>query len=629
MQSQGYTADETEETLQVSDAQMLSSHVINETRFQFIRDSTTNSANQAGAAINVLGEFTGGGNVYGQSADTISRYELQNYTSWAVGKHFVKFGGRLRASSDNSYSVANGNGTLTYSETDAASGTVSPLANYLQGTPSQLSIVNLMPGKDPRIVLSFADVGVYAEDDWKLRPNLTLSYGLRFESQSSINDKADFAPRLGLSWGLGSAKSAPKTVLRLGYGIFYDRFTEDLVLQAERLNGDVEQQTIYTATPNAPITCPAGTYPPSALVAANCNTTGVPNSLTLYQINSNLHAPYTMQSAVSVERQLGKVGTVSVTYLNSRGIHQLNLENANAPDALGLRPLSAAHGDDNIYQYNSEAIFKQNQLITNVQIRLSQKLSVTSFYALGYANSDTGGPSSNPSNQYDLTQDYGRAAFDVRNRMFLSGTASLAHNIRISPFVIANSGAPFNITTGQDNNGDSFFNDRPSYATNPICVGAQSTGCDAATNVKSTQYGALNVAPTAGERLVPINYGKGSANVTVNMRVSKTFGFGGEAAGSNSPSQSQGAGGGGRGGPGGGFGGPRGLANVFGPASTSRRYNLTLTMTGRNIFNTWNPGLPIGNLASTMFGKTDSLAGGPFSSGSANRRVDFQAMFAF
>ena len=85
----------------------------------------------------------------------------------------------------------------------------------------------------------------------------------------------------------------------------------------------------------------------------------------------------------------------------------------------GTRPFAIRN--DNIYQYNSEAIFKQNQFITNVQIRLSQKLSLMGFYALGYANSDTSGPSSNPSNSYDLTQDYGRASFDVRNRLFLSG----------------------------------------------------------------------------------------------------------------------------------------------------------------------------------------------------------------
>jgi len=71
------------------------------------------------------------------------------------------------------------------------------------------------------------------------------------------------------------------------------------------------------------------------------------------------------------------------------------------------------------------------------------------------------------------------------------------------------------------------------------------------------------------------------------------------------------------------------MGGVFGPSNTTRRYNLTLTVMARNLFNTWNPGLPIGNLSSTAFGKTNSLAGGPFSSGSANRRVDFQALFSF
>ena len=139
----------------------------------------------------------------------------------------------------------------------------------------------------------------------------------------------------------------------------------------------------------------------------------------------------------------------------------------------GARPLFARYGNANIYQYNSEAIFKQNQLITNVQIRLSKRLSLMGYYALGYANSDTSGPSSSPSNQYDLDQDYGRASFDIRSRLFLSGSALLAHNMRISPFVLVSSGAPFNITTGSDNNGDSFFNNRPSFAT-PGCRRHQS-----------------------------------------------------------------------------------------------------------------------------------------------------------
>jgi hypothetical protein len=606
--TRAYSDSETQHTLQVSDTQVLSAHVINETRFQYIRDTSGQTANEpAAVAINVLGVFNGGGSIASNNSDTTNRYELQNYTSWAVGKHFVKFGGRMRVSQETNDSANNYNGTFTFSSYSA----------YQSGNPSQFSVV--VGNKQAQ--LSFVDVGLYAEDDWKLRPNLTLSYGMRFESQSAISDKADFAPRVGLSWGLGSSKSAPKTVLRLGYGIFYDRFTQDYVLQAQRLNGVNEQQFM--------ISDPSG-YPNNPCSVTDCTTLS-DSSPTQYQINPHLRSPYNMQTAVSLERQLGSVGTVSVTYLNSRGVHQFLLENVNAPegnDASGERPLG---GNANIYQYNSEGIFKQNQLITNLQLRVSQKISLMGFYALGFANSNTNGASSFASNQYNIAQDYGRASFDVRNRLFLSGSASLAHNIRISPFVIANSGAPFNIVLAQDLNGDSIFNDRPSFAA---------AGTPTSSSVISTPYGLMNLLPSAGDKRIPVNYGKGPANVTVNMRISKTFGFGADLkkAANNSPDQGgsgRGGSGGGRGGPpGGGFGGPRGgFGSIFGPSNTTRRYNLTLTMMARNIFNTWNPGTPVGTIIPTSQNtatfRSVGLAGGPFSSGSANRRVDFQATFSF
>jgi hypothetical protein len=599
--SRAYSNHEIQSQLQVSDTQILSPRLINETHFQFIHGNTSQNANQPGvAAVNVLNEFNGGGSTVGQSRDRINRYELQNYTSWSAGKHFVKFGGRLRVSQDTNQANSNYNGTFIFNS----------LADYKNGTASQFSIAQ----GNPRASLSFADAGLYAEDDWKVRPNLTLSYGLRFESQTSISDKADFAPRLGLSWGIGSAKSAPKTVLRLGYGIFYDRFTQDLVLQAQRLNGITEQQFVVTSPT---------TYPVDPCLVSDCSRNSA-SSPTIYQINSNLRGPYTMQAAVSLERQLGKIGTVSFTYLNSRGLHQFILENVNAPTVPGdqlSRKFYQTYGIDNVYQYNSEAIFKQNQFITNLQLRVSQKISLTGFYSLGYANSNSNGASSNPSNQFDLHHDYGRAAFDIRNRLFLSGTLSLAHNIRLSPFVLANSGAPFNIITGQDLNGDSFYNDRPAFAAS------------ASTDVVTNHYGSFDLSPSASAARIPVNYGKGPANVTVNLRVSKTFGFGADAK-KDSAAMDQGAAphshAEGRGGPpGGGFGAPRSMGGLFGAANTSRRYNLTITAMARNLFNTWNPGLPIGNLSSTMFGKSNSLSGGPFSSGTANRRFDLQATFSF
>ena len=90
---------------------------------------------------------------------------------------------------------------------------------------------------NPLTNVSQVDVGLYIQDDWKVRPNITLSYGLRFESQNNINNHADWAPRLGFAWGIGGGKSAPKTVLRAGFGIFYDRFDDENVLQENRLSG--------------------------------------------------------------------------------------------------------------------------------------------------------------------------------------------------------------------------------------------------------------------------------------------------------------------------------------------------------------------------------------------------------
>ncbi len=158
LQSQGYSSNETQHTVQLSDTQVLGSHMINETHFQFIRDDTSLNANQFGAAINVLGEFSGGGSTIGQNSDRINRYELQNYTSWAVGKHFVKFGGRLRAYQDTSIADTNYQRHLYLQH---------PVnALHERQLPRSISVVI----GSPRTALAFADVGLYAEDDWKLRP---------------------------------------------------------------------------------------------------------------------------------------------------------------------------------------------------------------------------------------------------------------------------------------------------------------------------------------------------------------------------------------------------------------------------------------------------------------------------
>ena len=107
------------------------------------------------------------------------------------------------------------------------------------------------------------------------------------------------------------------------------------------------------------------------------------------------------------------------------------------------------------------AISSQNQLIANFNVRAGAKLSLYGYYSLNFAHSDTAGATSFPSNPYNIGADYGRASFDVRNRVFFGGTISLPYGFRLNPFMIFNSGTPFNVTTPLDLNGDSIFNDRP------------------------------------------------------------------------------------------------------------------------------------------------------------------------
>ncbi len=639
--SQAYNTVETEDTVQISDTQVINTNIVNETRFQYLHDSNSQTVQSFQPTVSVLGAFTDGGNQIGNGSDVQNHYEVQNYTSIVHGNHLIKFGGRLRAVTDSNVSLTNFNGAFTFStlaayQPNVQSGntclstliaalpTVPTPAALAQCGASQFSITTGQPQSDVTMV----DAGLYAQDEWRIRPNMTLSYGLRFETQNDIHDHGDFAPRLSFAWGLGGGgkKSAPKTVLRAGYGIFYDRVPYNLVLQTERLNGFTQQQTIVAA-----------------------NTAMGQTSPTSYQFASGLRAPSTMQTAIGVERQVARSTTVAVTYINSYGEHQLFLRNANAPfpGTYPLDPIRPFGGTDNIYQYDSEGIFRQNQVIANFRTSIGTKLSLFGFYTLNYANSDLGSGGGGGgggagggggggggggtsvsfiSHQYDPMADYGRSQFDVRDRGVVGGTISLPYAFRVNPFIIVSSGVPFNVTVGQDVNGDSIFNDRPG----PV------TASTPPNNIRVTQWGTFNAAPTPGASTIPINVGTGTTLFTVNLRLSKTFGFGKEVGAGKGAVGGQGGGGGGGGrggGPGGGLGG-RGLGGAPGGAfmtapTSNRRYNLTFSVSARNVLNRVNLAPPTGNLESPLFGESNALAGGPYSFGSATRRIDLQALFSF
>jgi Carboxypeptidase regulatory-like domain len=605
LQTQGYDTLNQENTLQLSDTQVLSSKVINETRFQYIRDRDSQTPLFNTPTITVQGAFTGGGSNEGTVRDAQDHYELQNYTTAALGTHTLRFGARLRTVRDSNESTAGFNGNYTYQS----------LNSYSAGLPSQYEVTVGTPAARVTVF----DAGVFYQDDWRLRPDLTLSYGIRYEGQNWINNHADFGPRLAFAWAVNGKSKPAKTVIRGGYGWFFDRFQYTNVLQAIRQNGINQQQYVVK-------------NPPPGITAATASQAASEAAPTTYSIAPSLRAPVNMQAAIGIEHRFGQKITIASTYINSSGQHQLYTDNINAflpgtydqTTGTGVRPNGI---NENTYQYQSGGIYHQNQLITNFSIR-ARKITLFGFYMVNFAKADTSGVTYFPSNQFDPRADYGRSTFDVHNRFLLGGNYLAPFGVSISPFLVTNSATPFNITVGQDLNGDNQFNDRPSFAT------------ASSTDVMNTKYGSFDLNPSGDAARIPYNYVNGPGQFSLNLRVSKSIGIGprserAASGGFNGPPP----GGGGRGGPGGGGPpggglGPGGLSSSGGrppmlDQQAARRYSLNFTAMGRNVLNNVNLAPPVGVLESPLFGMSNALAGGFFSSPSSNRSIDLQMSFNF
>src|SRR6266436_430253 len=236
----------------------------------------------------------------------------------------------------------------------------------------------------------------------------------------------------------------------------------------------------------------------------------------------------------------------------------------------------------------------QNRMFVGFNSRLNPGLSLQGSYSFSSTKSDADGGF--PVNSYDFTGEWSRASFDIRHSFNLVGTINAPWwKLVFSPFITASSGPPFNITTGRDTNLDRIYNERPSFAgANADCTSV---------NIRCTRFGNFNLVPNPGEQIIPRNYGHGPGSLSVNLTVSRTFGFGGEATRSRaSASQKEGdktatskRGGGGadsRGGPmiGGGIGGGKGPGGpggggegmrggmMGGPGGGAAKYNLTVSL---------------------------------------------------
>ena len=589
--SQGFQNDAASHTIRLSNTQLIGARVVNETRFQYVRMLTSQTPVSSDPAILVQGEFLGGGNDLGAFRDHQDKYEVQNYVSLEKGMHSLFFGGRLRVGRDANHSEADFNGEYIFSSLSAYEST-------MNGRPSASQFHRTIGSPDTLVQL--ADAGLFVQDDWKLRDNLVLSSGLRFETQNGIADNADWAPRVAFSWGFGgsTARNGSKGyVLHAGAGVFYQRFSSDSMLQVARQNGVTLEQYVIPSPQFCPANSGASTqtilWCPSAPTTA-AELAGQAAAPTLYRVDPAFRSPYSIVSSVSLERRLGQYGSMSVAYMNNRGEHTQLTENVNAPlpgsydpgdPKSGVRP---AGSNQNVYEYVSRGVYRSSRFSASATVNTSH-FEFHGTYMLRYASSNAENNGLFPSNAYNLGADYGRSLDDVRHAGTITERVKLPWGFRAWSYQQITSGAPFNVVVGQDLNGDTQYNDRPAFATDLT-----------RSSVVNTRWGAFDANPIAGQTLVPRNYCEGPGLIEVDLAAGRSFGVG--------PKMST-------------------ARVIAGSGPQRKRYTVDFWVHVLNVLNHPNLTAPVEVLNSALFGHSTGLIAG--SSLSPDRSFDLQLSMHF
>lgn len=433
----GANFEDREDVVYFNHSGSLTKNLLNQFRLLVAREYITTTSVNPDPKIVVLGAFTGGG-AQADQLRTENHVIFNEMLVWSGSKHTVRAG--LNVSDLSRRGLDDNTNTLgTY--------TFSTLADYQQSHPFSL----LRQSGDTHLVFVEEVLGGFFQDEFRVLPNLQISTGVRYDWQNYFHDDNNFSPRVSLAYAPGKAR---KTVIRGGGGFFYDRSGPGVISDLLRYNGTHLLQYLI----------PDPLFPdPFAVGPTN-----------VVRLEPGVQIPYTIQYSASVERQLGKATTMTVTYTGIRGVHVFRSRDVNAPPP----PLYLARPDPNLgvlRQVESAGDLESQSLEFGLRGSVTRFFTGMAQYTLGRAYNNVGGTpvgvnrnsgiSVFPANNYDLTGEWARADFDQRNRFSLLGTVTPGKYFKLGVSLSLYSGQPYNETTGRDDNHDGMANDRPPGVT--------------------------------------------------------------------------------------------------------------------------------------------------------------------
>ena len=378
--------------------------------------------------IIVQDAFTGG-SAQADQLSTENHTQFHDALTLSAGNHIIKAGVTSQDISRRGMSDhTNTDGTYYFSS----------LRDYELGKPFSFT----MQSGDGHIAVWQKELGVFVQDDFRLRPNLSIGAGIRWDWQGFITDRNNVAPRLSLAYSPGRDR---KTVLRAGAGYFYDKTGWRPGADVIRFDGRHLRQILLQGP----------SYPNPWVGGAQIQTTPV----NITRFANDVRNPYTIQYSFGVERQIAPQSTISVNYIASKGTKLYRSRDLNAPP-----PPYSSRPDPGmavLRQFESSASQRAHGVDVSMRGRFTRFFSGTVQYALGSAKNDTGGINSFPADNYDLSPEWGRADFDQRHRLNLAGTFKASNWFNLGVLFAAYSGRPYDLTLGRDLNNDGYATDRP------------------------------------------------------------------------------------------------------------------------------------------------------------------------